>query len=130
MEKPPRTARQSLHKALSHLSRITTEKQIPVLMIAEEKLLLPVRRRLAKSDSSLPLLGDRSERGRKSKVRVYRFEGTLKREFSNMEKARQYAESLAEKYPSHLFEPYMERRSGRERRRENDRRSGTDRRGA
>jgi hypothetical protein len=130
MEKPHRTARQSLHRAMSFLSGILNEKQIPALMIAEEKILLPVRRRLAKSDSSLPLLGDRSESGRKSKVRVYRFEGTLKREFSNMEKARQCAESLAEKYPSLLFEPYTERRSGRERRRENDRRSGTDRRGA
>ena len=130
MKRSPRTARQSLHRALSFLSGIFTEKQIPVLMIAEEKILVPARRRLEKSDRSLPLLGDRSERGRQSKVRVYRFEGTLKREFSNMETARQYAEFLAEKYPNFLFEPYVERRSGRERRRVNDRRSGTDRRGA
>lgn len=130
MEKPPRTASHSLNRALSFLSRILTEKQIPILMIAEEKLLVPVRRHLTKSDNSSPLLGDIGETERKSRVNVYKFAGTIKGEFSDIKKARQFAASLAEKYPGVLFDPYTERRSGRDRRSRNDRRSGTDRRRA
>jgi len=79
-------------------------------------------------NSSPPLSEDRGEAEARSKVRVYRFTGTLKTEFSNLEQAQEFAASLAVKHPNLLFEPYAERRSGQDRRMGHDRRSGIDRR--
>ena len=81
-----------------------------------------------KKNSSPPLSEDRGEAEARTKVRVYKFTGTLKTEFSNMAQAEEFAASLAMKHPNLLFEPYAERRSGQDRRSGNDRRSGSDRR--
>ena len=81
-----------------------------------------------KKDPSSYLSEDWDEAEARTKVRVYKFTGTLKTEFSNMEQAQEFAASLAVKHPNLLFEPYAERRSGQDRRSGNDRRSGIDRR--
>lgn len=77
---------------------------------------------------SSSLSEDRGEAEATTKVRVYKFTGTLKTEFSNMEQAQEFAASLAMKHPNLLFEPYAERRSGQDRRMGHDRRNGGDRR--
>jgi hypothetical protein len=65
---------------------------------------------------------------KRTKVKVYRFRGTLRKEFSSAEEAQQFISLISEKYPHMLFEPYEERRSGKERRKVIDRRSMADRR--
>lgn len=82
---------------------------------------------MEKNSSSSPL-GNTGEVDIKTKVRVYKFQGTLRTEFSNIEQAREFVGSMAGRHPDLLFEPYIERRSGSERRSGNERRKGNERR--
>jgi hypothetical protein len=62
------------------------------------------------------------------KLRAYKYQGVLKREFASVEEAREFAEYMSQKFTNMLFEPYDERRRGVERRTGEERRSGNDRR--
>jgi hypothetical protein len=76
----------------------------------------------------LSILRKKTGQEQKVKLKVYKLQGTLAREFSNIEQAREFATSGPEKYPGLLFEPYLERRSAGNRREVLDRRKKTDRR--
>lgn len=128
MDKRPKSTSRPLSRALSFLERRLNARQNPVLMTAQEKLLLSVRRYLMERNASSSLLGDPGEVRIRSKVKVYQFKGTLRREFPDMKEARQFAETMTEKHPDLLFEPFMERRRDGDRRRGHDRRRGMDRR--
>jgi hypothetical protein len=64
----------------------------------------------------------------KAKLRVYKLQGTFTKEFASIDEAKDYATSVAQKYPGLLFEPYVERRNSGDRRRGMDRRNGKERR--
>jgi len=42
------------------------------------------------------------------KLKTYKYNGTLKREFSSIEEAQKFADFMGEKYPDMIFEPYVE----------------------
>ena len=42
------------------------------------------------------------------KVKTYKYNGTLKREFSSIEEAQKFADLMDNKYPDMIFEPYVE----------------------
>jgi len=44
----------------------------------------------------------------KVKLKVYKYNGTLKREFSSIEEAQKIAKLMAKKYPDMIFDPYVE----------------------
>lgn len=76
----------------------------------------------------LSILRKKPEQRQKVKLRVYKLQGTLAREFSNIEEAGEFATSQTEKYPGIMFEPYLERRGAGDRREVVDRRRKRDRR--
>ncbi|MFO7740071.1 MAG: hypothetical protein R6V46_16450 [Desulfatiglandaceae bacterium] len=76
----------------------------------------------------LSILRRKTEQELKVKLRVYKFQGTLVREFSSLEQAGEFANSEAKKYPGILFKPYLEKRNSGDRREVLDRRGGRDRR--
>jgi hypothetical protein len=44
----------------------------------------------------------------KVKLKTYKCNGTLKREFSSIEEAQKFADLMGKKYPDMIFEPYVE----------------------
>ena len=44
----------------------------------------------------------------KVKLKTFKYNGTLKKEFSNVEDAQKFAELMASRFPDMLFEPYIE----------------------
>ncbi len=44
----------------------------------------------------------------KVKLKTYKYNGTLKREFSSIEEAQKFADLMGNKYPDMIFEPYVE----------------------
>ena len=42
------------------------------------------------------------------KLKTYKYNGTLKREFSSIEEAQKFAAFMGNKYPDMIFEPYVE----------------------
>ena len=42
------------------------------------------------------------------KLKTYKYNGTLKREFSSIEEAQKFADLMGKKYPDMIFEPYVE----------------------
>ena len=44
----------------------------------------------------------------KVKLKTYKYNGTLKREFSSIEEAQKFADLMGKKYPDMIFEPYVE----------------------
>jgi len=42
------------------------------------------------------------------KLKTYKSNGTLKREFSSIEEAQKFADLMGKKYPDMIFEPYVE----------------------
>ena len=42
------------------------------------------------------------------KLKTYKYNGTLKREFSSIEAAQKFADLMGKKYPDMIFEPYVE----------------------
>ena len=44
----------------------------------------------------------------KAKLKTYKYNGTLKREFSSIEEAQKFADLMGKKYPDMIFEPYVE----------------------
>jgi hypothetical protein len=44
----------------------------------------------------------------KVKLKTYKYNGTLKREFSSIEEAQKFADLMGETYSDMIFEPYVE----------------------
>jgi len=44
----------------------------------------------------------------KVKLKAYKYDGTLKREFSSFEQAQKIAKLMVKKYPDMIFEPFIE----------------------
>jgi hypothetical protein len=44
----------------------------------------------------------------KVKLKTYKYNGTLKREFASIEEAQKFADFMVNKYPDMIFEPYVE----------------------
>jgi hypothetical protein len=44
----------------------------------------------------------------KVKLKTFKYNGTLKKEFSNVEDAQKFAELMASRFPDMIFEPYIE----------------------
>ena len=44
----------------------------------------------------------------KVKLKTYKYNGILKREFSSIEEAQQFVDLMVKQYPDMIFEPYVE----------------------
>jgi hypothetical protein len=44
----------------------------------------------------------------KVKLKTYKYNGTLDREFSSVKEAQKFADLMCKKYPDMIFEPYIE----------------------
>ena len=47
----------------------------------------------------------------KVKLKTYKYNGILKREFSSIEEAQQFVDLMVKQYPDMIFEPYVELRN-------------------